>query len=99
MSFLSIDKIETSTQYTHPEVWHSVLPQHEFGMLIVAPKGSGKTNFICNLILKQYKAYFHKILVCSPTVYNDEKWDVVKKTKHVLRENVKLKKILGDGVP
>ena len=67
-------------------------------MLIVAPKGSGKTNFICNLLLNHYKAYFHKVLVCSPTVDNDEKWDVVKETKHILRENVKLKKIIGDQV-
>ena len=94
-SILHIEKIEPKQAFAHPDAPHSVLPQHEFSMLIVAPKGSGKTNFICNLILKQYKAYFHKILVFSPTIDNDEKWDVVKKTKHVIKQNVKLEKILG----
>lgn len=89
-------KIDDSLQ--HPPVKHSVLPQHEFALLIVAPKGSGKTNLICNLILNHYKGYFHKILVASPTVDNDEKWDVVKETKHLVVENKKLKSIIGDGV-
>lgn len=74
-----------------------MLPQHEFGMIIVAPKGSGKTNFICNLLLNHYRTYFHRVLVCSPTVYNDEKWRVVQDAKHVLRENKKLKKLNAGG--
>lgn len=96
-NFLSVDEIKVDESLKHPEVAHPWLPQHEFSMLIVAPKGSGKTNFICNMILKQYKEYFHKILVCSPTVFNDEKWDVVKETKHVLKENKELEKIVGDN--
>lgn len=95
---LDIVPIETDQSMKHPRVKHKVLPQHEFALLIVAPKGSGKTNLICNLILNHYKGYFHKILVASPTVDNDEKWDVVKKTKHVLMENKTLKSIIGDGV-
>jgi hypothetical protein len=72
------------------------MPQHEFSMLIVAPKGSGKTNLICNLLLKHYKGYFHQVWVVSPTVDNDPKWEVVKETKHVLAENKALKKALGE---
>lgn len=92
---LKIDVIENKQALSHPLVAHSVLPQHEFSMIIVAPKGSGKTNFICNLILKHYKEYFHKIWVCSPTVNNDEKWDVVKATKKVLKRNTKLEHMLN----
>jgi hypothetical protein len=91
---LSIDLIKPKNDFKHPTVkYPKVLPQHEFSMLIVAPKGSGKTNFICNLLLKQYKGYFNRVLVCSPTVDNDPKWDVVKDTKGVLAENKELKKI------
>lgn len=74
---LSIKNIGPVNGPKHPPVFNKILPQHEFSMLVVAPKGSGKTNFICNLIIKHYKEYFHKILVCSPSVHNDEKWDVV----------------------
>lgn len=95
---LDIVPVKTDDSLKHPDVPHPVLPQHEFALLIVAPKGSGKTNLICNLILNHYKGYFHKILVASPTVDNDEKWDVVKETKNILLENKKLKSIVGDGV-
>lgn len=94
---LTIRPIKVDEKLKHPDVAHEVLPQHEFSMLIVAPKGSGKTNLICNMILNLYKGYFHKILIISPTVNNDEKWDVVKKAKHVLKENKRLEKYLGPG--
>lgn len=92
---LKIDVIEKKDAVGHPKPMHKILPQHEFSMLIVAPKGSGKTNFICNLILKHYKGYFNRILVCSPTVNNDEKWDIVKETKNVLKRNYKLERALN----
>ena len=93
---LSVEAIEPKNKYEHPPPYHAHLPKHEFSMLIVAPKGSGKTNLLCNLITKHYKGYFHRILVCSPTVMNDEKWTVVKKTKHVLAENKKLQEVLDN---
>lgn len=94
---LSIDLIEPKNQKHHPKVGHpEVMMQHEFSTLIVAPKGSGKTNLICNLIMKHYKGYFHRIIVCSPTVDNDSKWSVVKKTKHLLSENKKKSTLLSD---
>lgn len=95
---LRIEPIATDKTHQHPKVPHKVMPQHEFTMLIVAPKGSGKTNLICNLIMKHYKGYFHRILVISPTVDNDAKWDVVKKTRGILAENKVLKRALGDGL-
>lgn len=97
-SELSIDPVKLKNDYKHATVKNpEVMPQHEFSMLIVAPKGSGKTNFICNLLLKHYKGYFNRVLVCSPTVDNDPKWDVVKDTKGILSENKQLKKAL-DGM-
>lgn len=95
---LEIEIVAPKHAFSHPKVYHDVLPQHEFSMLIVAPKGSGKTNLLCNLILKHYKKYFHRILVCSPTVMNDDKWAVVKETKNVLAENKKLNEIMDGRV-
>lgn len=91
---LKIGNVEPKEQYQHPRVSHPVLPQHPFSMLIVAPKGSGKTNLICHLILHQYKQYFNRIVVCSPTLHNDPKWTLVRETKHLLKENKKLEQIL-----
>ena len=65
LSDLRVVNIEPVNAHTHPPVPHEVLPKHEFAMLIVAPKGSGKTNFICNLLLKHYKGYFHEVWVIS----------------------------------
>lgn len=76
----------------HPRMKYDVLPQHEFSMLVIAPKGSGKTNFICNLLLNHMKGYFHAIDICSTTVDGDAKWSAVKKAKGILVENKKLKK-------
>lgn len=91
---LDIVPIKIKNEKSHPKV-HPTLPQHEFSMLIVAPKGSGKTNFICNLLINQYKGYFHQIWICSPTIDNDEKWDYIKACKHILVENKELQNILS----
>lgn len=48
---------------------------------------------IANL-LKFYKGYFHTILVFSPTVNSDEKWDWVKE-QPLLVENKPLKKLIA----
>lgn len=89
-----VEKIGAVGAPTHEKNPHP-LPQHEFSMIIVAAKGSGKTNLVCNLIMKMYKGYFNKIWVCSPTTLNDEKWDVVKKTKGVLKQNHKLERAMA----
>jgi len=90
----TLDVVDITPKNTeeHPKMKFSVLPQHEFSMLIIAPKGSGKTNLICNLLVNHFKGYFHGIDICSSTVEGDPKWSVVKKTKHVIAENKKLKK-------
>lgn len=90
---LDIIPIQIKNEKCHPQL-NPILPQHEFSMLIVAPKGSGKTNFICNLIMNHYKGYFHQIWVCSPTIDNDEKWEYIKTCKHLVVENKDIQKIL-----
>lgn len=89
---LTVEAIPTPKSFIHPPARHDALPRHEFSMGLIAPKGSGKTTVLCNL-LKFYKGYFHSILVFSPTVASDEKWDWVKAQK-LLAENVPLKKWL-----
>lgn len=46
-----------------------VLPKHPFRMYVVGASGSGKSNFILNLLTRKnmYKDYFDTILVVSPT--------------------------------
>lgn len=58
----------------HPLPKYEQLPKHEFTMGLIAPKGAGKTTVMCRL-LDFYRGYFHTILVFSPTIESDEKWD------------------------
>jgi hypothetical protein len=73
----------------HPLPRFEQLPKHEFTMGLIAPKGAGKTTLMCRL-LDFYRGYFHTILVFSPTIESDEKWDWVKGQK-LLVENKPLK--------
>ncbi len=72
----------------HPPPPNHVLPKHEFTMGLIAPKGAGKTTTMCNL-LHFYRNFFHTIIIISPTIHSDEKWDWVKKQK-LLVENIPL---------
>ncbi len=92
MKNLEIEEIPVPTGASHPDAPFEQLPKHEFTMCFVAPKGSGKTTLMINL-LKFYKKYFHTIVIFSPTILNDEKWDWVKK-QPFLRENKKFKEYL-----
>lgn len=74
----------------HPKPKHDQLPTHEFTMGLIAPKGAGKTTLMCRM-LDFYRGYFNSILVFSPTIESDEKWDWVKGQK-LLAENTPLKK-------
>lgn len=87
---LKILPVPVPPGHTHPEPEFSCLPKHEFTLGIVAPKGSGKTTLIINL-LHYYKKYFHDIFIFSPTVKSDDKWNWLKKQK-VLSENKPLKR-------
>jgi hypothetical protein len=87
---LVVKPIPVPSQYHHPFPPSEQLPIHEFTLGLIAPKGAGKTTVICNL-LHFYKNYFHTILVFSPTINSDEKWDWIKNQK-LLIENHPLKK-------
>lgn len=90
MKELIVKPVPVPNQYKHPNPPNDVLPIHEFTMGLIAPKGAGKTTTICNL-LNFYRGYFHTILIFSPTIDSDEKWDWVKEQK-LLVENKPLKK-------
>jgi hypothetical protein len=91
---LLVVPIPVPTKYKHPLPNYDQLPVHEFTMGLIAPKGAGKTTTICNL-LNFYKGYFHTILIFSPTIDSDEKWDWIKEQK-LLIENIPLKRWLRD---
>lgn len=94
MNIPIIQNIEPANAGSHPPVPHvGILPQHPYTLGIVAPKGSGKTTLLCNIIMNLSKGYFHRVIVFSPTVENDPKWDVVKKTKNILKFNKRLYKL------
>lgn len=80
MKALQVKPIPVPAKWHHPPPPNDALPTHEFTLGLIAPKGAGKTTVICNL-LNFYKGYFHNILVFSPTVASDEKWDWVKQQK------------------
>lgn len=89
---LEVKAIPVPLGFNHPPPPSEVLPRHEFSIGLIAPKGSGKTTAIANL-LTFYKNYFHTIIVFSPTVASDEKWDYVKR-QPLIADNKKLKAFL-----
>jgi len=67
MKALQVKEIPVPLHSKHPHIKYDQLPRHEFSMGIIAPKGSGKTTLICNL-LNAYKGYFNTIIVISPSI-------------------------------
>lgn len=51
---------------------------------MVAPRGSGKTTLVLNLLSKLYRKYFQRVVVFSPTMHGDTKWETVKKQTGIL---------------
>jgi hypothetical protein len=94
MKELVVKEIPVDLSAFHPQGPNDILPKHEFSMGLIAPKGSGKTTLLVNLLM-YYKNYFHTIVIFSPTVKNDDKWEYVKK-QSLLAENKKLKKFFKD---
>lgn len=94
MKDLLVKPIPVPKSMVHPAPAWEQLPRHEFTLGLIAPKGAGKTTVICNL-LNFYRGYFNTILVFSPTIDSDEKWDWVKQQK-LLVENIPLKRWLKE---
>jgi len=89
---LVIEPVKVPRGYIHPPPKNDILPRHEFSLGLIAPKGSGKTTVLVNLMMF-YKNYFHSIIVFSPTVASDEKWDFIKE-QDILADNTELKEWL-----
>lgn len=89
---LNVTAIPIPPGAAHPSPPDPRLPKHEFSMGFIAPKGSGKTTTLINLT-NFYKGYFNKIIIFSPTVKNDEKWDWIRK-QPLLVENKDLKEFI-----
>jgi hypothetical protein len=96
-SQFEVKAIPDDTEHQYPPIPEE-LPQHEFTLGIIAPKGSGKTTLIVNL-LKFYHGYFHRIFIFSPSVANDPKWDTILKTTGVLADNKPLERFLAKHNP
>lgn len=70
---LSIESIDDQHK-ADPNIPNPLL-QPPFSLLVVAPKGGGKSTFIINCLVKKnmYRRYFDKIIVFSPTWKLDPK--------------------------
>ena len=89
---LHVRPIPITVDAHHPPPPDPVLMHHEFSLALIAPKGSGKTTTLCNILLF-YKNYFHTIVIFSPTVANDEKWHFIKQ-QPLLARNTPLETFL-----
>jgi hypothetical protein len=71
---------------THDQVVHPLLPTHPSLVAIVAPRKSGKTTLLINMLTRNdmFKGFFHQIHIFSPTIDLDPKWKIV--SKHLPKE-------------
>lgn len=74
-------KIEPIDVKVNDTVLHPLLPTHPSLLAIVAPRKSGKTTLLVNMLTRadMYKAFFHEIHIWSPTINLDKKWEKVTK--------------------
>lgn len=66
---------------------HPNLLRMPFSLLEIAPKGSGKTVLLNNL-LTWYHPYFDNIFIWSPTINLDRKWSLVIDKLRIPKENL-----------
>lgn len=92
----TIKPIKEKAGAVHPDPPYGIdgaLPPHEFSMLVIAPRGSGKTTLILNFLNEFFKGYFHRCHVFSPTMAGDAKWESVKQQRGILAYNKNRDKI------
>ena len=65
---------------------HPNLLRIAFSLLLISPKGSGKTTVLHNIMMF-YKGMFDQIFVYSPTINLDKKWEFVIKKLKIPDEN------------
>ena len=66
-------------EYSCKQSKHSHAPKVPLRMILLAPRGSGKTVLLSNLILNIYRGCFERIFVFSPSIDIDKTWEPVKK--------------------
>ena len=75
----------------------SGIAQAPFTEYIVAGKGSGKSTLLINMLLNPniYRETFNEIYIVSPTANMDAKFNILRNTPHILKDNAKLRKLLN----
>lgn len=79
-------KIQPIRAKANDTILHENLPFHPSLVAIVAPRKSGKTTLLVNMLTREdmYKKFFHEIHIWSPTIKLDAKWEHV--TKYLPKE-------------
>lgn len=93
-----ITPIDDKNEPTHPPPPDPDLMQHAFVMDITSPKGHGKTTLLIRY-LENYKDYFHRVYIFSPTVSNDPKWNYLFAQPKIVAKNKFLEKWLKTSHP
>lgn len=93
-------KIKQNNLPQVPAANAGILPEHPFRMYIVGASGSGKTNFMINLLTNKhmYQNYFDTILVISPTARRlDASYSKLKLTdEHYFHPNIEVLQAIQD---
>ncbi len=73
----------------------STIPKPPFSYYITAQKSGGKTTLLLNLLTKPsfYKGVFNRVILISPTNSLDEKLNILKTTKGIIKVNKPLAKL------
>ena len=77
--------IKIKDDYSEPP--HPNLLRMPFSLLLVAPKGSGKTTILHNLLVWYY-SYFDNVFIFSPTIHMDLKWKKLIERLQIPPENL-----------
>jgi len=93
-----ITPIDDKNEPKHPPPPDLDLMQHAFIMDITSPKGHGKTTLLIRY-LENYKNYFHRVYIFSPTVSNDPKWNYMFKQNDIVAKNTFLENWLKQNHP
>jgi len=72
---ITIERLDNQSE--HDNKIKKPLLSHPHSLLIIAPKGGGKSTLIINCLIKKsfYKGYFDKIYIWSPTMKLDDKFN------------------------
>src|SRR5271156_2656204 len=77
------------------EVVHALLPKPPFCLPIVAPRESGKTNLLVDLLLDRNKffQFFEIIFIWSKSFFHDSKWRNLKLPFFLVNEHFDVEQV------